>query len=84
MIDDLRPFDEFEVCPCCRGGVDILMDMGMTCELCYTAGEVEGFEARHYEKQVEVQEAARKKVDSGGATALDLLTAGALAVNIRV
>ena len=77
MIDHYPFFEDPELvtCPCCMGGVDILMDCGMTCELCYTRGQVETYEAAHYEAWYQAHTTALDRVEHRVATALDVIMA---------
>lgn len=88
MVWRSHEFEDFRTevtCPCCGGGCDILWECyGHGCELCGMRGQVYEDEAEEYEKQYATWEKARDRVLSGQATPLDLLTAGAVVVAIRV
>lgn len=68
--------DEEETCPCCGGGVDILIEYyGRDCELCGTWGQVEGWKARDYKEWEKARNTAQERVKEGTATVFDGLLA---------
>lgn len=77
MFDHSPFFEEPDLvtCPCCQGGVDILMEHGECCELCGTRGQVEMYEYDHYEAWYQAHTEAKDRVEHHVATALDVIMA---------